>query len=287
MNPNNGQRKTAYRTKQWKLIHDEEKNAYELYDLDKNSQETTFDGEKYGYDQSYIDHGSSPLWRKRLNDILKLGPKSGRLLDIGCNYGFFLRVCEPQFDTYGIDASQYAISQARNYAPDSKLLLGDIQKGLSYNDETFDVVTMFDTLEHIANYKYTLKEVYRILKRGGIFTLTTPNRWSLNSILFGKDYWFKRDSTHVVLFSKDSLMRNLSETGFTQIKIRTISFLHFLGDFSRRSISPEGSPELRSAQKKWGTRIPPPVKPLLGKAYNLINNPPTPWGANLYAFCKK
>lgn len=64
-----------------------------------------FDGEKYGYDQNYINLRDSPIWQKRLNDILRQGYNSGKLLDIGCNYGFFLRVCKPYFDTYGVDIS--------------------------------------------------------------------------------------------------------------------------------------------------------------------------------------
>ena len=256
-----------------------------------NEREILFDGEKYGYDQSYINLKDSPIWHKRLNDIFKRGYKSGKLLDIGCNYGFFLRVCEPYFETYGVDISQYAIFQAKNHAPKSKILYCDVQKGMPFKNETFDVVTMFDLLEHLANYPYVLKEIYRILSPDGIFLLTTPNRWSMNSILFGKDYWFKRDSSHVVLFSRTSLKRKLSKAGFGKIRIRTISFLHFLWDFHRRNISSERDSGLNSPQQNWTNKIPISLKPALRKVYRsvyqLVNDLPTPWGANLYAFCKK
>ena len=76
-------------------------------------REIIFDGKKYGYDQTYINLKDLPIWYKRLNDIFKQGYKSGKLLDIGCNYGFFLRVCEPYFETYGVDISQYAIFRRR------------------------------------------------------------------------------------------------------------------------------------------------------------------------------
>ena len=282
-----------------------------------NEREILFDGEKYGYDQSYINLKDSPIWHKRLNDIFKRGYKSGKLLDIGCNYGFFLRVCEPYFETYGVDISQYAIFQAKNHAPKSKILYCDVQKGMPFKNETFDVVTMFDLLEHLANYPYVLKEIYRILSPDGVFLLTTPNRWSMNSVLFGKDYWFKRDSSHVVLFSKTSLRRSLLEVGFGRVKIRTISFLHFLGDFQRENLSnfskissrfinftkycmpffwkrissPQRNSGSNSPQQNWTNKIPPSLKPALRKVYQSVYQPvndlPTPWGANLYAFCKK
>jgi len=254
-------------------------------------EETIFDGDKYGYDRSYINYKDSPYWYKLLKDILKLGHKSGRLLVIGCNYGFFLRVCEPYFDTYGIDVSRYAIFRARDYAPRSKILLYDVQRGLPFKDENFDVVTMFDTLEHIKNYGNVLREIHRILRHEGIFLLTTPNRYSMNSILFGKDYWFKRDSSHVVLFSRDSLRETLSEAGFGETRIRTISLLHFLWDFCRTTKTPSSqvSPQVDSSQdnRSWWRRTPAPVKFCLRKAYHFVNDLPTPWGANLYASGKK
>ena len=83
--------------------------------------EIIFDGDKYGYTRSCINLKDSPYWYKLLSDIFKLGHKSGRLLNIGCNYGFFLRVCEPYFDTYGVDISRYAIFQAQDTCPSAVL----------------------------------------------------------------------------------------------------------------------------------------------------------------------
>jgi len=254
-------------------------------------EEVVFDGEQYGYDRSYINLKDSPYWHKLLNDIFKLGHKSGRLLEIGCNYGFFLRACEPYFNTCGIDISRYATSQAKDYAPKSKILLHDAQKGLPFKDEYFNVVAMFDALEHLKKYEYVLREIHRVLRDEGILLLVTPNRYSMNSILFGKDYWFKRDSSHVVLFSRDSLWKTLSEAGFGDISIRTISLLHFLGDFCSKASTPssQGNQQEDSSRdsRAWWRRTPTPVQYCLRKAYHFLNDLPTPWGANLYASGKK
>lgn len=246
-----------------------------------------FDGHKYGYDESYIIHGKSPLWRKRLHDILKQGHRSGRLLDIGCNYGFFLRECETHFETFGIDVSQHAVAQANVFASKSQLALYDVQQGLPYDDGAFEVVTMFDTLEHLKNYNEVLKEIHRVLKDGGLLVLTTPNRWSINSILFGRDYWTKRDKTHVVVFSRNSLKNVLALAGFRQLRIRTISFLHFLGDFGRVEDSTGPNLATDSSMSRAAKNLPPALRYVLGKIYNLVNDLPTPWGANFYAFCVK
>jgi len=255
------------------------------------AEEVAFDGDIYGYNRNYVNLKDSPYWQKLLNDIFKLGHRSGGLLEIGCNFGFFLRVCEPRFDTCGIDISRYAVYQAKEYAPSSNIILHDVQKGLPFKNETFNVVAMFDTLEHIKKYDYLLREMHRVLKVEGILLLTTPNRYSVNSFIFGKDYWFKKDHSHVVLFSRDSLQKNLSEAGFGDIRIRTISLLHFWGDLRRKAstTSPqvnrqEGTSEDNQA---WWRRTPAPVQYCLRKAYHFVNDLPTPWGANLYASAKK
>jgi SAM-dependent methyltransferase len=254
-------------------------------------EDIPFDGNNYGFDRSYADLKDSTAWQDRLDDILKEGCGFGRLLDIGCNYGFFLRTCETYFDAHGLDISRYAICRAKLHAPTANVMLGDVRMGLPYKDGTFDVVTMFDTLEHLANHGCVLRDVCRILKPGGLLTLTTPNRWSINSILFGRDYWFKRDATHVVLFSRGSLKRALSEAGFGHVRLRTISLLHFLSDFGRRYTAPGASPDGDTTQtpprRGWVSRIPAPLRPPLRRLYRWIHDFPTPWGANLYAVCRK
>lgn len=254
-------------------------------------EKTPFDGDRFGFTRSYADYGTSTIWQDRLNDIVKEGFTCGRLLDIGCNYGFSLRTCQAYFDVHGLDISRYAIREAKRHAPTANIMLCDVRKGLPYKDGTFDVVTMFDTLEHLTNHDSVLRDVCRILKPGGLLTLTTPNRWSINSILFGRDYWFKRDATHVVLFSRGSLKKEVTEAGFGHVSVRTISLLHFLSDFGRReapaSASRDGDAGQDPPRKGWVSRIPAPLKPPLRKVYRWIHDFPTPWGANLYAICRK
>ncbi len=251
--------------------------------------DSSFDGNKYGYDCNYDDLQNSPIWQKHLNNILKSGYKSGRLLDIGCNYGFFLKACEPYFDTYGVDISRYAIKKASQNAAQSNLLLGDVNSGLPYRDNTFDIVTAFDIVEHILNYRFILKEIRRVLTDNGLFLLTTPNRWSMDSIIFGKYYWFKRDKTHVLLFSKDSLVKELSEAGFSGIHVGTIGLLHFLVDVHKavNSISHRNS-EHPSTQRGVINRKRTTLSPsYFRRLIRCINSVSTPCGANLYAHMRK
>ena len=55
---------------------------------------------------------------------------------------------------------------------------------LPFEDNTFNVVTSFETIEHIKDDKGQVKEVLRVLKDGGLYIVSTPNAWSKH--LFGK-----------------------------------------------------------------------------------------------------
>ena len=61
----------------------------------------------------YYREKNNPTNQKKLKEIIYLGYKNGRILDIGCAYGFFLGEADKYgFETYGIDISKYALGQA-------------------------------------------------------------------------------------------------------------------------------------------------------------------------------
>lgn len=65
---------------------------------------------------------------------------------------------------------------------------------LPFEDNTFNVVTSFETIEHIEDDKGQVKEVLRVLKDGGLYIVSTPNAWSKH--LFGKTKYHVRDYTY-------------------------------------------------------------------------------------------
>lgn len=226
-----------------------------------------------GFRGDYSEYGELDIWKKRLDDILTI-KKSGNLLDIGTAYGFFLRVCESKFKTFGCDISPYAVEKARINASKSCIEVCGTSK-LPYENEMFDVVTMFDVIEHVEDHEKLLKEVYRVIKPDGIFVIVTPNRWSLDSFVFGFDYWYKRDKTHRTVFSIGQLRGVLEKSGFVDINIRAVELLHFLTDIHCRiNENKNGS----SKQSKEG---------ILKMVFNKIHNYNTPFGASLYVICRR
>jgi 2-polyprenyl-3-methyl-5-hydroxy-6-metoxy-1,4-benzoquinol methylase len=150
--------------------------------------------------------------------------KNGRLLDIGCAVGHFLKAARSQgWDTHGVEISEFASEYARkNYS--LNIITGELSDG-NFEDDYFDVVTMWDVIEHLQNPKKDLIEVNRILKSEGILLLTTANMLSFDA-KFLREGWGTIISPpgHVYYFTVKSFLRLLKETGFEPIDIITIGF---------------------------------------------------------------
>lgn len=153
-------------------------------------------------------------------------PKDAHILDIGCRYGTLLSHLKTTgyIHVFGIDIDENSIRTGRSLYPEiSKNLFSYLGKNLPFNEKTFDVVLMFDVLEHIPNVNNFLQnEVHRVLKVNGIFIFQTPNKlinipWEIiNQKSLTK---FKDD--HCSLQTKRSLLTSLKNAGFSNIIIET------------------------------------------------------------------
>lgn len=128
-----------------------------------------------------IDAGKlSPYWGEHAARYVFALPyiENKSVLDIACGTGYgigFLRK-NAKFVT-GVDVDLEAAKQARSEcATNAEVLLGDGLK-LPFADESFDVVTSFETLEHLHERSLFLSELKRVLKIGGLLLLSTPNAY--------------------------------------------------------------------------------------------------------------
>ncbi len=119
-------------------------------------------------------------YREILNEIRKLRP-SGRLLEIGCAAGSFLKYAERSgYEVEGVDVSEWASSMAREQFG-IKVNVGRLME-VGFADESFDVVFCGDLLEHEPDPVGFLREVRRVLKPGGIIAIKAPTY--VNSFYF-------------------------------------------------------------------------------------------------------
>ena len=94
------------------------------------------------------EHQVAPAYESAL-DELSIGPRT-RLLDAGCGAGMFLRLAADRgADVNGLDASEGLLAHARARVPGAALLQGDVED-LPYEDESFDVVTGFNSFQYAA-----------------------------------------------------------------------------------------------------------------------------------------
>lgn len=153
------------------------------------------------------------LSKKHLDVILKF-KTSGTMLDVGCFSGFFLELAKNAgWEGYGLEPSKWAkkISQKKGI----KILGGDIEK-TKLKENFFDVITLWDVIEHISNPKVALKKIHTILKKDGIVAIGTPDIESLVAKILGsKNPYIIR--MHLIYFSPKTLRRILEEEGFKVI----------------------------------------------------------------------
>lgn len=143
---------------------------------------------------------------------------SGRLLDIGCGVGETLIAArDAGFDPIGLDIGEYSVEHCRGLG--FEVHRASITRtGLP--DNSFDVVTMWDVIEHIPRTSEGLREVWRILKPGGLAVVMTPSGEYLRAHYWRqtyRGYRKKRAKTHLVYHNSRTLDRVLRECGFVPL----------------------------------------------------------------------
>lgn len=151
--------------------------------------------------------------RKRCQAILRF-KSAGRLLDVGCATGDFLDVMRefPGWQVMGVELSAHAANYAR-LELGLDVLVGTLEEN-RLDDASFDVVTLWNVLEHLPDPLATLREIRRILKPGGLLVMNTPNLDSLDARLYGP-YWIGYElPRHFCVFSYRTLRMVVDRAGF-------------------------------------------------------------------------
>ena len=138
-----------------------------------------YDGDYFTYNYLHYEKERTDYFHNIWSEIEKIVGSSGRLLDIGCGVGFFLKVAsETGWKVQGIEPSQFA----SHYAKDTFGL--DVTGGrlneISFQKDFFDLVTFWDVIAHIPDSALYLKKIHIWLKKNGFLLIKTPN-WEISS----------------------------------------------------------------------------------------------------------
>jgi 2-polyprenyl-3-methyl-5-hydroxy-6-metoxy-1,4-benzoquinol methylase len=139
-------------------------------------------------------------------------PAPRTFLDIGCATGMLVEAMAALgWDASGVDLCRESAEYGMAHRG-VRIFIGTLEEA-AFPEASFSAVHFSHLIEHLPDPRGFLGEVYRILKPHGFAIVTTPNINGLQARLFGKS-WRSAIADHLSLFSKDTLARLVTETGF-------------------------------------------------------------------------
>jgi 2-polyprenyl-3-methyl-5-hydroxy-6-metoxy-1,4-benzoquinol methylase len=163
---------------------------------------------------AYAGRPDSPRNENRLREVLAHKP-GGRLLEIGCGKGAFLRLAERHFDVAGIDVSRYAVGCLKPYLG-ARVKVADVEQE-ELGADSYDVIAAFNVLEHLRKPGAVIHGIHRGLRGQGIVIGSVPNKSGpvgrVHSALTDLI-----DRTHCSTYPPHRWRALFREAGFTKIR---------------------------------------------------------------------
>ena len=212
----------------------------------------TAEADKYRhqvYDESYSDAIGKAKKDIYISTLKKIGGLRGKILDVGCANGYFLSLAREQgWDPYGIEISEFLLRKARENLGE-KQIFGVPLKNARFPSDFFDVITLWDVLDHLMDPLAELSEIRRILKKNGVLIIRVRNmsfHIFMNRLFQKKKFrTFKRLAVfHLYGFNNKNIKVLLEKANFSKIKIKNskltigdpYSQIRLLGNKSMRVI---------------------------------------------------
>lgn len=167
----------------------------------------------YHYDQDRyrLSVENQPEWIDMLGR--QVG-SPGRLLEVGCSFGYFLRAAQAQgWQTEGIELSESAVKFAREQLG-LQVRAGILQELVNSQEALYDAVVAWHVVEHEMDPGAFFTSAFRALRPGGTLALRVPNLDSRVAALAGTNWQWLSPPEHTYMFSSRTLSFWLSQTGF-------------------------------------------------------------------------
>jgi 2-polyprenyl-3-methyl-5-hydroxy-6-metoxy-1,4-benzoquinol methylase len=163
------------------------------------------------------------LWLKIQRNLLRYRlirkyHKSGKVFDIGCGFGHFLLTGKQLgYDVSGVETSKANVEFIRNRFQ-IQVEESDFLK--VRENASFDIMTLWDVLEHIDNADRIIEKTSRMLKPGGTVFVQVPQLGSFFSVLMGSNWW-AMGLDHVNYFSRKTIRDLFARNGMDVKQIRS------------------------------------------------------------------
>jgi 2-polyprenyl-3-methyl-5-hydroxy-6-metoxy-1,4-benzoquinol methylase len=169
----------------------------------------------------FREYGLKKRWR-----LIERYVGNGRLLDVGSATGDFLSVMrsQPNWKLVGIEPIHSAVVRSRNEVGVDVVegLLNDVP----FSHESFDVITMWDVIEHVYDPVAVIKQAANLLRPGGILVINQPNLGSIDRRLFGTAWAGYDLPRHLYLFPADLLRSTMEKVGLEEIERKCLYGSH-------------------------------------------------------------
>lgn len=183
-------------------------------------QDIIIDAYSDGSDETFISQAPAreKTFGKCLDIIERAHPTRGRILDVGTAGGSFLSVAKKRgWEVEGCEPNRWLAQWGKdNYGIN---IHASTIFDMNLADRSFDVVTLWDVLEHTPDPAKVLREGSRILKPGGLLVVNYPDIGSFVSKLMGRKWVFLL-SVHLYYFTPPTIKKMLEQTGFKVLKFK-------------------------------------------------------------------
>lgn len=155
----------------------------------------------------------------RINIVKRFIPE-GKLLDVGCGLGDFLKVAQDKgYDVTGIEPNALTATKARNEYG-LNVINGVLPQPI-LRENQFDVISILHVMEHLPSPRDELGKIYPLLKQGGYIFVEVPN---IDTIWYRilKEHWRQFIPDHYFFFTPKTLSKLLEQQGFHVLEISRI-----------------------------------------------------------------
>ena len=208
-------------------------------------------------------------------------PDGRRVLDVGCGTGTMLTYLARYGKPEGVDIDAEAIDYC--HARGLERVSQAPAESLPYGDDTFDLVTALDVIEHTDDDIAVLREVGRVLRPGGKVLLTVPAYRFL---------WGRQDeiNLHKRRYRAKQVRERLKTSGFDVLRLTYINAALFPAIAAIR-LARHVLPEPKKVESDFSFPAPRPLNSLLGTVFGserfILNRVNIPFGVSIMALAQK
>ncbi len=146
-----------------------------------------------------------------------------RMAEIGPGRGWFLlEAGKTGWERWAIEVNKDALKRLEQIALEK--IITDPAECMSLPEDHFDVIRMWDVIEHLQSPRAAVTRIFTALRPGGLLNMSTTNFNSLSRMVNGPEWVYLNGSDHIHLFDPITIKILLERIGFTQVVIHTRSF---------------------------------------------------------------